>query len=199
MKTKHIALIAVLIIAIIAAFIFFSGILTTSGSYSDAAIASNHSEIWKTSNSVIDRESKGTVFSRGDQEKWFYLFLNPSGTGSNYIHKVPFTVEFDVLEETYRCKIEFRDKNHNVSDLEFNTVENRGVGHWKIVVNSTTQEYYLDGKLVKTDNQTFSDNIRVGFVGVYNPNATNAKNATNSTNSTDVPNATLKFSNFKFY
>lgn len=184
MKTKHIAIIVVLILAVIAAFIFFSGILTTNQSYSDAAIASNHSEIWKTSNSVINRESKGTLFSRGDQEKWFYLFLNPGGTGSNYMHKVPFTIEFDVLNETYRCKVEFRDQKDVVSDLEFNTIAKRGIGHWKIVVNSTTQEYYYNGELVKTDNQKFSDNVRVGFVGIYNQNATNA---------------TLKFANFKLY
>lgn len=183
MKNKYLILIIalVLILASVAAFIFLTS-EQPQESYSDVATEKNHSDIWKTSNSIISRENKGTLFSRGESEKWFYLFLNPSGSGSNYIHKTPFTVEFDILNETYRCKIEFRDENNNASDIEFNTIHGRGVGHWKIIVNETNQLYYHDGELVKTDNQTFSGNIRVGFVGIYKENATD--------------NSTLKFANF---
>ena len=182
MNTKHIILgVVILVIVIFAAFILFNN-GQANQSYSDVATAKNHSDIWKTSNSIISRESKGTLFSRGEKNAWFYLYLNPSGTGSNYMHKTPFNITFDILNETYRTQIEFRD-NKSVSNFEFNSIhKTRGVGHWEILVNDTSQKYYYNGDLVKTDNQTFSDNIRIGFVGIYKNNESESS---------------LKFANFQ--
>ena len=178
-------LVALLVIAGVVGFMLFNPFEEPVEKLNDTATNSKHSDIWKTSNSIISRENNGTLISRGQNNSWFYLYLNPGGTGSNFIHKAPFTVEFDIINETYRSLIEFRDQKGAVSNFEFNSLNDRGVGHWKILVNTTSQQYYHDGDLVKTDNQTFSDGIRIGFVGIY-------KNSTNST-------STLKFANFKKY
>ena len=150
----------------------------------DSAKSNNHTDIWKTVNSNIVRGNNSTEITRGADEKWFYLFLNPERTESNYIYNVPFTVEFDVTNNTYRSQIEFRDElNNAVSNFEFNSLPNRGLGHWKINVESNSQKYYYNGDLIKTDNHTFTDKIRVGFVGIY---------------FNDTDETTLSFSNFKF-
>lgn len=152
----------------------------------DTATSDNHNDVWKTVNSVIVREKDGTLITRGQNNDWFYLFLNPKGEGSNYLYSAPFTIEFDVINETYRSQIEFRDDvNNAVSNFEFNSLSDRGVGHWKITINSSSQKYYHNGNLVANHNQQFSDNIRIGFVGI---------------NGTDGVNASsIKFANFKIY
>ncbi len=182
---KKIIIIVLAIILIIGVFLIENhNTMNSNKNLTDIATSSDHNDIWKTSNSIISREKNGTLITRGENESWFYLYLNPSGTGSNYIYSVPFTLEFDIINNTYRSQIEFRDSNDKFSNFEFNSLPDRGVGHWKIIINSNNQSYYKDGKLVKTDNQPLKEKIRIGFVGVYNKNQ---------------GNSTIKFANFKIY
>ena len=185
-KKNLVILILLVIIGICVLSVFFPTTEKKIELKNDTATSDNHNDVWKTVNSVIAREKNGTLITRGESDDWFYLFLNPNGEGSNYLYSTPFTIEFDVINETYRSQIEFRDEiNNAVSNFEFNSLSNRGLGHWKIIVNSSSQQYYHDGELVANDNQQFSDKIRIGFVGI---------------NGTDgVNESSIKFANFKIY
>lgn len=186
MNKRKMGIIALLIILIIGIFMFMTHISNENIEMrNDTATSDNHDDIWNTVNSVITREHDGTLISRGEDKEWFYLFLNPNGGGSNFIYKPPFVVEFDIINETYRSQIEFRDEvNNTVSNFEFNSLPNRGLGHWKVILNPTHQKYYHDNDLVKTDNQVFTENIRVGFIGIYD---------------NDHNESSVKFANFKMY
>lgn len=185
MKKRNLVLILVFIILVIGVgFMVFTSHTSVTETWNDTGTSNNHNDIWRTSNSVISREGNGTLITRGEDESWFYLYLNPNGTGSNYIFSTPFTLEFDIINNSYRSQIEFRDLDNVVSYFEFNSLPDRGFGHWKIEVNTTTQNYYHNDELVKTDNQTLVDDIRIGFVGLYEGNATDSS---------------IKFANFKKY
>lgn len=149
----------------------------------DNAKLDDYNDIWKKSNCALSREENGSLFARGSESEWFGLWLTPDGGDNFWLFETPFTLEFDILNETFRNYIHIGDKNQH-SELQFNEHPNRGVGHWKIIVEDGSQKYYQNDNLRFSDNKTFSKDIRVGFVGVYDE----GKNA-----------STLKFANFKKY
>ena len=153
--------------------------------YYDNATSNDHKDIWRDGSNILSRDVEYSLITSDSTYKNIWLTGSPSST-SGFIFNAPFCVEFDVVEETGRMIFSIgyqhsgQGSTTTIMDFEFNSYTNRGVGHWKIIINENSQEAILNDNTVKTGSVSCSNDIRIGM-GVI------------------TANSSLKFKNFRIY
>lgn len=124
----------------------------------DIGITNYHNTNWYLR--VPDATTRA-VQNDGTLIEWSQAYAHVYMQRDQYYLTEPFCVEFDLIENSYGG-IQFYSGSANTGRLDYTFSD---TGHYKITNTLSRQEFYLDGKLIKSSSINFTQSYVV-FVSV---------------------------------